>query len=397
MTTYTLPPDLASKASHLGAFRFHFAIFGLFYQLALLLFVLHFGFGVKFRDWAEKISPKRWVQAFVFIPPMMLSLGILTLPSDIYEHSVAREYGLSIQGWASWLGDWAKGQGISVIFGLILISILFWVIRRNARRWWFYFWLASLPLIVAAIFIQPVVIDPLFHKFEPLQSKAPELAARLEKMVQRAGEDIPVERMFWMGASEKSTTLNAYVTGVGASKRIVIWDTTIAKMTTPQIVFVTGHEMGHYVLKHIWKGLIATAILFFVVFYLAFRSVDGVLRRYGARWRIRSVDDWAAFPVLILLFSAFIFLTTPLMSALSRHIEHQADQYGLEVTYGLQPDSGQVAAQAFQILGEVGLAEVNPNPVNVWLFFNHPSIADRVRFALTYNPWSKPEGPEFVR
>jgi Zn-dependent protease with chaperone function len=216
-------------------------------------------------------------------------------------------------------------------------------------------------------------------------------------MVQRAGENIPPQRMFWMGAGEKTTELNAYVTGFGASKRIVVWDTTIVKMNTPQIVFVTGHEMGHYVLKHIPKLLAFFAALLFVFFYLGFRSIGWVLTRWGEKWRIRGLDDWASLPVLLFLISVFAFLASPVGSAFSRHYEHQADQYGLEVTHGLTPDSAQVAAQAFQILGEVDLADPDPNPVDVFLFYSHPPIPDRIPFSLTYDPWSKGEQGEFVK
>ena len=134
-----------------------------------------------------------------------------------------------------------------------------------------------------------------------------------------------------MGAGEKTTSLNAYVTGIGGSKRIVVWDTTIAKMTTPEIVFVAGHEMGHYVLGHIWKGLLFAAISLFVLFYLGFRTIGWVLARWGAGWGIHGLSDWASLPALLLLLSVFLFLGSPIQSAFSRYDEHQADQYGLEV------------------------------------------------------------------
>src|SRR5258705_120198 len=153
-----------------------------------------------------------------------------------------------------------------------------------------------------------------------------------------------------MGAGEKTTTLNAYVTGFGASKRIVVWDTTIAKLSTPQIVFVAGHEMGHYVLQHILKGLMLGAVLLLVGFYLGFKCIGWALARWGTNWGIRALDDWASLPVLLLLFSIMAFVSNPIASVVSRYFEHQADQYALEVTHGLTPDSGQVAAQAFQIL-----------------------------------------------
>jgi STE24 endopeptidase len=271
------------------------------------------------------------------------------------------------------------------------------VIRKSARRWWFYFWLVALPIGVALFFITPWVIDPLFHKFEPLQQKDPALTAALEKMVQRAGEDIPPERMFWMGAGEKTTALNAYVTGIGASKRVVVWDTTIAKMNTPQIVFVAGHETGHYVLQHIPKGLCFFAVLLLILFYLGYRTIGWALAQWGGGWGIRGLEDWASLPVLMLLLSVFLFVSNPIGSAFSRHLEHQADQFGLEVTHGLTPDSGQIAAQAFQILGEVDLADPDPNPLAVFLFSDHPTIRDRVQFSLHYDPWANGGQGEFVK
>jgi Zn-dependent protease with chaperone function len=241
------------------------------------------------------------------------------------------------------------------------------------------------------------VIDPLFHKFEPLQQKDPALTAALEQMVQRAGQSIPPDRMYWMGAAEKTTGLNAYVTGFGASKRIVVWDTTIAKMNTPQIVFVAGHEMGHYVLQHIPKGLTFFAVLLLILFYIGYRCVGWVLATWGPGWGIRGLQDWASLPVLFFLLTLFLFIVNPIASGVSRYLEHQADQYGLEVTHGLTPDSGQVAAQAFQILGEVDLGDPDPNPVQVFLFYDHPTIPDRIRFSLTYDPWANGGHGEFVK
>jgi STE24 endopeptidase len=397
VTAYTLPPEVYRKARDLGRFRFRFALIDFFYGVFVLWVILYWRFGPKFRDWAESASRNRFVQAAIFAPLLILTMDILGLPSDIYQNSVDRKYGLSVQGWGSWFWDWTKGQFLAVVLGTVLVAILYAVIRWSPRFWWFYFWLVSLPIMVLLVFLQPVIVDPMFHKFEPLQQKDPALTASLEKMVQRAGENIPPERMFWMGAGEKTTELNAYVTGIGASKRIVVWDNTIAKMNTPQIVFVAGHEMGHYVLNHIWKGLAFAAVFLFVLFYTGFRTIGWLLQLWGYGWGIRGVDDWASLPALLLLLSVFSFVASPISSAMSRHFEHQADQYGLEVTHGLTPDSGQVAAQSFQILGEVDLSDPEPNPVDVFMFYSHPTIPDRIRFALSYDPWAKGEQGEFVK
>jgi STE24 endopeptidase len=231
-----------------------------------------------------------------------------------------------------------------------------------------------------------------------------------------------------MGAGAKTTELNAYVTGIGASKRIVVWDTTIRAMDKPQVVFVVGHEMGHYVLNHIWKGMAVGALGLLLLFYVLFRAMDALLQRKGGTphasgaadvaagasgpsyvgtgtqnvkvatlWEIRAVGDWASLPALLLLVSVFSFIGAPIGSAVSRHFEHQADRYGLEVTHGLTPDSSEVAAQSFEILGEVDLSDPRPNPVDVFLFYSHPPIPDRIRFALTYAPWANGRKSEFVR
>jgi len=397
VTAYTLPPDLYKKAHDRSRIHFRLALVEFFYGLVILWIILRWKLGAKYRDWAEKSSARRFVQALVFSPLLVLTLALLGLPLDVYSETVEKRYGISVQSWGSWGWDWIKMQLITLVIFTILIWLLYVVIRRSPKRWWFYFWLISLPILLFVVFISPWVIDPLFNKFEPLQQKDAPLTAALEHLVQRAGENIPPDRMFWMGAAEKTTALNAYVTGLGASKRIVVLDTTIAKATTPQIVFAVGHEMGHYVLHHVVKGLVFFAVLLLLFFYLGYRLIGWTLARWGSGWGIRGVDDWASLPALALLLSIFSFLANPVANGYSRGQEHQADQYGLEVTHGLTPDSGQVAAQAFQKLGEVDLADPDPNPVDVFLFHDHPPIADRIQFCLTYDPWSKGGQAEFVK
>lgn len=396
VTAYTLPPHLYKKAHDLGTIYFWLGLLGFAWQVAALLIVLRCRLAARFRDCAEHISTSRFAQAAVFAPPLVLALAIFALPLRMYGHHVSFACGISVQRWGSWFLDWTKNLSLNVLLAIFLVTLLYFVIRGSPRRWWFYFWLVSLPLTVLLVFVQPLIVDPMFNRFEPLATKDPELTASLEQMVQRAGENIPPERIFWMRASEKTNALNAYVTGVGASKRIVVWDTTIAKMNTRQVVTVAGHEMGHYVLNHVYKGLAFSFAGLFVAFYLGFHSIGWVLRRWGKAWGIRGVDDLASLPAFLLLLSILAFAANPISNGVSRYIEHQADQYALEVTHGLIPDQGQVAAQAEQILGEVDLSDPDPNPVDVFLFYTHPPTADRIRFELTYDPWAKGGHGEFV-
>ena len=394
---YTLPPDLYEKAVKYSRAQYILYFTSFVWGVIVLLLVLAWKLAPKYRDWAERATKVRFLQAVIFTPILLLTIAVLGLPTDIYGHWLSRSYGISVQGWGSWAWDWTKGELVSFVIGIILVWILYAVIRHSPQRWWFYFWLAALPILFFVIFLAPLVIAPLFNKFEPLETKDPALVVALEKVVQRAGMNIPPGRMFWMNESEKGNDLNAYVAGFGASKRVVVWDTTIAKMTVPETMFVFGHEMGHYVLGHVYKGLVFGAILLLVLLYFGFHGMLWTLSRCSGRWGIRGTDDWASLPVLLLWFAILGFIASPAANTFSRYVEHQADQYGLEVTHGLIPDSSQVAARAFQILGEVDLADPNPNSfIKLWLY-NHPPLAERVNYALTYNPWVQGKQPEFVK
>lgn len=397
VTKYTLPPERYHQAIDYARARYRLYFVGVAYGFLLLVLVLALRWSARLRDIAERVSRRRFVQALIFTPLLVLTLCVLQLPLDAYSQSLALHYDQSVQTWGSWLWDWTKGQLLVIVISVFLAWILFGVIRRSPSRWWFYFWLAALPIIVFILFITPLVIEPLFFKFESLDAKHPELVTQLEKVVHRGGLSIPRDRMFEMIASEKLKSVNAYVTGFGASKRVVVWDTTIQKMTSPETSFVFGHEMGHYVLGHIPKTIVFVAVVLLIFLYLGYRLQARVLSRWGTRWQIRGTDDWASLPVLLALFAFFSFVATPVFSSYSRYQEHEADIYGLEVIHGIIPDSRQVAAQSFQKLGEINLSDPNPSSfIKFWLY-DHPSIPDRVVFAEQYDPWSKGQAPQFVK
>src|SRR5262249_33549378 len=183
-----------------------------------------------------------------------------------------------------------------------------------------------------------------------------------EKLTARAGLNIPRERMFLMNASAKTNELNAYVTGFGASKRVVIYDTLLKKLSPQETLFIFGHESGHYVLNHIRNGFLVFRASLFVTLYLVYRLLDWFLARMGTRWRVYGPQDWAALAVLLLLFEAIMFLSSPVVNGFSRIQEHQADIFGLELVHGIVPNSAQVAAHAFQAMREIDLADPNPPP-----------------------------------
>jgi Zn-dependent protease with chaperone function len=385
---YSLPPDKLKQAIDYSHARNWLAFGGAIYGIAALLVVLQWGLSAKFRDWAEAASRRRFVQVLLFVPLITLAIDLFSLPLGLYGQHLERVYGQSVQSWPSWFWDWTKGELLGFALSIILVFILYGVIRRSPRRWWFYFWLASLPILFTIMFLEPFVIEPLFFQFEPLAKQHAPLVGELEKVVIRGGLVIPPDRMFEMKASEKLNSLNAYVTGLGASKRVVIWDTTMSTMTTPETLSVFGHEMGHYVLGHVRNSLILASVFVLILLFIAYHAVGWLLGRWGARWKIRDQADWASLPVLLLIVSVLSFLSEPVTNAYSRWQEHQADVFGLEVIHGIVPDSKEVASHAFQVLGEVSLDEPNPNPfIEFWLY-SHPSISERIAFTQSYDPWS---------
>jgi STE24 endopeptidase len=394
---YTLPPDKLEKAYALYLLNGTLYLATTAWWLLALYFMLRTRFGVWLRNLATTASRFRILQAAIVMSLFALVLELTQLPFDAYDHHVSLKYGLSVQHWGSWFGDWGKGLLLGYLFASILGWILYGVLRRSPRRWWFYFWLAVIPIVVFVIFIEPIWIDPLFNKFEPLSDHHADLVEQISRVVHRGGMDIPPERMFEMKASEKTTELNAYVTGFGATKRVVVWDTTMEHMSTPQTLFVFGHEMGHYVLYHIPKEMTIILLQLLVLFYLGYRLANWMVARYGARWGIPSLSDWASLPLLMLIISALTFLATPAFNAVSRHYEHQADQYGLEVIHGLVPDAQLSAAQAFQILGERSLDYPYVVKLAEFWAWNHPTIRDRMIFVQSYDPWSEGKQAEFVK
>jgi STE24 endopeptidase len=393
---YSLPPDKLQRAieyAHAG-YWLHFG--SELYAVIILAVIVASGLAAKFRDRAAAASGRRFVQTLVFVPLLLLTNDLLYLPANIYGQHLELKFDQSIQSWPSWLWDWTKSEIILLVCAVPLAFLLYAVIRRSPRRWWLYFWLATLPIIVTVMYLEPMVIEPLFYRFEPLAASHPALVGQLEKLVGRGGLAIPPDRMFEMKASEKLNSLNAYVSGFGGSKRVVVWDTTLQHLTTPETLFVFGHEMGHYVLGHIRNSLFWLSLLLLALLFLGSYILRWTIARWGIKWGIRDTADWASLPLMLLIVAIFSFLSEPIINGYSRWQEHQADVFGLEITHGLVPDSSAAATHSFQVMGEIGLDEPNPNHfIEFWLF-SHPSTSDRLAFAETYDPW-KNGHPRYVQ
>ncbi len=362
----------------------------------MLLAILRTGLAAKFREWALRANRLKILQAIIFCPLLLLTIDVANIPFRIWGHAVVRSYNLSVQGWLSWILDWMKAEAITLILAIVAGWLLFVLIQRSPRRWWIGAWAAALVLVILGAYAEPLIIDPLFYDFQPLAASHADLVQPVEKIISRAGVAIPEDRILEMTASAKLNELNAYVTGIGSSKRVVFWDTLLARMNESQSLAVFGHEFGHYALSHVWKGIALSAFGLGILFPFLAWLFAGVLRKWGSIWYVTAPQGWDSLAVLLLLISVLQFATTPIENAISRYFEHQADVYGLEVIHAVVPDAPQVTAQALQILGETNLEEPEPSRLTVFWFYTHPPIADRINFALQYDPWSTGSPPEFI-
>jgi STE24 endopeptidase len=386
---YTLPPDLLAKAVALDRIRNVLDFGGSLWSIAFLWLMLATRAASRVDRWTQRIVSRRWLQGLIFFALFLVAVFLAGLPFDWFAEYTSRGYGISVQSWPSWLGDEGTSLGLSLLIGAPLLLFFNWMVRRWPRRFWFVAWLMALPLMLIAVLAQPLVIDPLFNKFEPLQRSDPALVQQLEKVVQRTGIDIPPSRMFLMKASVKTNGLNAYVTGIGPTKRIVVWDTTAGRIPNDEILYIFAHETGHYVLHHIPRGLGISAVSIFFGFWICAGVAAWLVRSRGPRWQIDALCTRAGFVVLLFVLSAAGFLMEPAGNAVSRHFEHQADVYGQEAIHGIVPHPRQTAVAAFNALGRAWLEDPHPSGFSEFWLDSHPSIQQRARFAAQYDPWKK--------
>lgn len=353
---------------------------GFLYSVGVLLLVLMSPISTRLRDLAEKMTRRRWVVSIIYVALFMIVTAILQFPLAFYSgYVVPHQFDLSNQNFVQWLGDEGKELAVAIALSCIAGSLALFAIQ-TFKRWWLVIWIGSIPLTILLVVIAPVFIDPLFNRFQPLEDQV--LKERLLDEAERAG--IEGGRVYQVDKSKQTKTLNAYVTGLGPTKRIVMWDTLLARMSRDEVVAVMGHEMGHYVLHHVWKGVAFSMAVSFVVLLIAPWAYTEGVKRWGARWGVRGPGDSAALPWLLIIVAVALFLLSPVINGYSRRIEHQADVFGLELTHLNEP-----AATAFIKLAKQSKVNPRPHPFIEFWRYSHPSIAKRIEFVLGYKPWEK--------
>ncbi len=356
---------------------------GKLFGLAFPFVLLATGFSARMRSRAERVS-RHWLGTVAVYVVFYRALDWLAArPLGFYGGYLRpHAYGLSTQTFAKWLRDSALDLGVSTLLGVVMALGLYAWIRKAPRRWWLGATACLIPFLLLVFLIEPLWIAPLYNDFGPMQD--PALEAQILGLAERAG--IEGGRVFEVAKSVDTRTVNAYVTGFLASKRIVLWDTLLARLDEPEVLFVMGHEMGHYVLGHVLQGIVLYSLLAGLGLYMVHRLAPRVIARWCGTFGVARLDDVASLPLLLLLLQLGSFAIMPAALAFSRHMEHEADRFGLELT-----QDSRAAALAFVKLQQNNLAHPRPGPLFVWWRGSHPSLGDRIDFANAYRPWESGE------
>jgi Zn-dependent protease with chaperone function len=343
---------------------------------ALLLFT---ALSARLRGLAQRVGRRWFLTVAIYAVLFTVVTALLTLPLTYYEEFVRQHaYGLSNQAAGRWLGSWLKGVAVSGLGLALVLWIPYLLLRRSPRRWWLYAGLATVPLATLVLVVTPIWVDPLFNDFGPMKDKA--LEARILALAERAGID--GGRVYEVDKSVDTKTVNAYVTGLGRTKRIVLWDTILARLEPEQVLFVTAHEMGHFVLGHTFTFIFGAAALITVSLYVVHRTAGVLIARFSGQFGFSQLSDVASSPLLLLLVLIVSLILVPALLALSRYHEHEADRFALEVTR-----NNYAAATTFVRLQQENLAVPRPGPLYMLWRGSHPALGDRIDFANVYRPW----------
>ncbi|MCC6489518.1 MAG: M48 family metallopeptidase [Candidatus Hydrogenedentes bacterium] len=358
-------------------------VFAKIWELVVPALLVFSGLSARMRNLAVRIGRKWFFVVVVYWVLFVLVDFLMDLPLSFYAGYLRQHaYGLSNQTLAKWTTDALLGIAVMCAFGAAFLWVPFLLVKRSPTRWWLYTGLLIYPFMFFMLFVVPIWVDPLFNDFQQMQDKA--LEAKILDLAESAG--IEGGRVFEVNKSVDTKALNAYVTGFLQTKRIVLWDTAIKALTERELLFVMAHEMGHYVLGHVVRGVFVFSTLALVSLYVIYRLGNVCIRKFGGSMGFTAWHDVAALPLFMFLSFVVSLVIEPVGLTYSRYIEHEADRFGLELT-----QDNHSAATAFVKLYSENLGYPRPPWIMKVLRSSHPPTAERVDFCNTYRPWESGE------
>ncbi|MYL32322.1 M48 family metalloprotease [Pontibacillus yanchengensis] len=355
--------------SKYAAFRHAYYFTQTTFTWVVLWAVLQSAFHHTYTQIIERNFGREWVRSLVYGASLALGFQLISLPLDILGYGMAQWADVNHQPIKDWLGEW----GVKSLFFILIISGLVIVARmcmmKFRRYWWLSIWMIALPISLFLLYIQPVWIDPIFENFQPLRETA--IKDEIVGMANEAG--ISESNIYEVNMSEKTSTFNAYVTGLGPQKRIVIWDTTIENMQEDEVLFILAHEIAHYVKNHVYWGVLGSLLFSLILLKGLAIIIPCIFQRFKRRWDLRAVTDLKSIPLLLLITSILLFATEPMYLWVSRQMELSADQYAIEHTDSLEP-----AIEGYRSLAVESKSDINPSLFVKWFRYTHPPIKKRI-------------------
>src|SRR6202158_612149 len=369
-----IPADKTARSDAYFEGSYWMILWDFLYGMALALLLLNLRWSARMRDLAERVTRFKPVHTFVYWLEYLVLTTILVFPLTIYEEYFREhKYGLATQTFGPWMGDQLKNLGVNLVLGGLLAMMLFDVVRRLPRTWWIWGAVVTIAFSTFTAMIAPVFIFPIFNKITRLDD--PKVVDPILSMARANG--IPAKDVYEIDASRQTTRMRAHVSGFANTMRTTLNDNRLRRGSPEEIQAVMGHEMGHYVLNHAYKGIMFSVILFVLFFAYLHWGLDWTLKRWGEKWQIRDVTDTAVVPLVVLLALIFGFVTTPITNTLTRTQEYEDDMYGLNTRR--QPDG---FAQGAIHLGEY--RKMSPGPIEEWIFYDHPSGRNRIYAAMRW-------------
>lgn len=342
------------------------------YEWLFYFLILITGASAAIERWSSAVAKNFVLRTAIYLFWLLLASFAVMFPLNYISYTISKMYHISTQGFSSWLRDGVVDFWVNYATMLLVVTVLYALMKKFQKNWWLAAWVLTIPFTIFMMFLRPVIIDPLYNDFYPLQNK--DLEAKILALADEA--NIPAEHVYEVNMSEKTSSLNAYVTGIGPNSRIVLWDTTLERLSEDEILFIMAHEMGHYVEKHIYFGMAGYVLLSFFGLWITAVIMRRVIRRQGGLLNLRRVQELKSLPLFLLVISILLFASSPLTNWVSRYEEKRADHYALQMT-----EDRSAAVKTFQDLTKYGLSQVNP-PFLVKIFrYGHPTMLERISMA----------------
>lgn len=369
-----VPPDKKARSDAYFEGGYWLLLWDFLLGCAILIALLQSGWSSRVRNWTERVSSWRGIQDLLYFILFLLITSLLQFPLAVYEgYFREHKYGLATQSFGPWLRDQLVGLAVGAVLGGIAVMGLYWIVRRLGKNWWVWGAVASIVFQAFVILISPVYIAPLFNTYKKLND--PKIKDPILSMARANG--IPATDVYEADASRQSTRVSANVSGFLGTDRITLNDNLLKRCSAQEIQAVMGHEMGHYVLHHLYKSLLFLSVLSVIAFAALNWGMKLSLARWGDRWDVDEITDIAALPVAVLILTIFFFVLTPVTNSWTRMEEYEADIFGLNASR--QPDG---EAEVDLKLGEY--RKLDPSPMEEMIFFDHPSGRTRITAAMRW-------------